>query len=191
MKDLKRVLVAGEGGQGVQVIAKVLTKSAYYSNKKVAYIANYGVEQRGGVSLGFVQISNQEIGFPKFQNADIVVVLTDRSVPRVMEYIQKNTVIVYDDGLVSDKTLADIHNKKISLSALNIAKETMIGKVFNVIVLGALAKIVGEISIENVQKSLDEELAHNYKKRPELKHFNERALEIGMQGQATVEAVHA
>lgn len=190
MRDLKRILIAGEGGQGVQTIAKVLATSAYLSGKKIAYIANYGVEQRGGVSLGFVQISNSEIGFPKFQYADILVILIERAVPRTKEYIKNDTVIVYDEDLVSSKSLESLPNKKIKLSALKIAKEKMIGKVFDIIVLGALSEMVKDIDRENVKEALHKELEHKYDKRPELKHFNEMALETGLHLVAEKEKVH-
>ena len=76
--NLKRILVAGEGGQGVQAIASIIAKVAHGLNKKVVHLPNFGVEQRGGVSLAFIQISDEEISFPKFQDADIAVILAER-----------------------------------------------------------------------------------------------------------------
>lgn len=182
MRQLKRILVSGEGGQGIQVISKVLATAAHMSGKKMLYVPNYGVEQRGGASLGFVQISNEEIGFPKFQNADILVILAERAIPRVREYITKDTLIIYDETLVSKESLKDIPNQKISIPALKIAEEKMTGKVMNMIVLGFLADIVGGVSIDSLKEAVNERVAGKYKASPELKHFNEKAIEIGMAG---------
>jgi len=180
MRDLKRILISGEGGQGIQVISKILATSAHASGKKVLYVPNYGVEQRGGVSLGFVQISNEEIGFPKFQNADILVILAERAIERVKEYIVEDTLIIYDETLASEESLKDISNKKIAIPAFKIAEETMTGKVMNMIVLGFLADMVGGISADNLKEVVNERLSGKYKEKPELQHFNERAIEVGM-----------
>lgn len=180
MRELKRILISGEGGQGIQTLSKMLATTANISGMKSLYVPNYGVEQRGGVSLGFVQISNQEIGFPKFQNADILVILAERAIPRVREYITKNTLIIHDETLVPESSLKDITSQKIAIPALKLAEERMTSKVMNMIVLGFLADMVGGIDVECLQKAVNESLAGKYKEKPELKHFNERALERGM-----------
>jgi len=182
MRELKRILISGEGGQGIQALAKILTTAAYFAGKKSLYVPNYGVEQRGGVSLGFVQISNEEIGFPKFQNADIIVILAERAVPRIKEYITDKTLIIYDETLVSEESLKGINNKKIGIPAYRTAKEKMITKVLNMIVLGFLANLVGGISEDSLKEGTEKQLGAKYKGKPELKHFNEMAIGIGLDG---------
>lgn len=189
MRNLQRILISGEGGQGIQALSKILATTAYVSGKKSLYVPNYGVEQRGGASLGFVQISNEEIGFPKFQNADILVILAERAIPRVREYITKDTLIIHDETLVSEDSLKDIKNQKISIPALKIAEEKLTGRVMNMIVLGFLADMVGGISKEFLLEAVNTSLSGKYKKNPELKHFNERAIEIGAAGMAQEAAV--
>lgn len=177
----KRILVSGEGGQGVQVLSKVLATAAHESGKKILYVPNYGVEQRGGVSLGFLQISDKEIGFPKFQNADILVILAERAIPRVREYIAKNTIIIHDEALVSRESLSDITNEKIAISAYKIAEEKLTGRVMNMIVMGHLAHMVGEVSLKTLQAVANERFKDKYEAKPELKHLNEKAIELGME----------
>ncbi|MDO4542586.1 MAG: 2-oxoacid:acceptor oxidoreductase family protein, partial [Bacillota bacterium] len=65
MSDLKRIMLAGEGGQGVQSVAAILSEASYAAGREVMYIPNFGVEQRGGVSIAFMQISDEVIGSPK------------------------------------------------------------------------------------------------------------------------------
>lgn len=88
------ILVAGEGGQGVQAIVQILNEAANREKKESIYIPNYGVEQRGGVSLGFLQIGNSPIAYPKFKTADIAVVLCERAIPRVKQYVGRKTQII-------------------------------------------------------------------------------------------------
>ena len=73
MPNLIRIALAGEGGQGVQAVAEILAEAAYHEGKQAIYIPNFGLEQRGGVSLAFVQVSDQRIGAPKFNKGDVVV----------------------------------------------------------------------------------------------------------------------
>jgi 2-oxoglutarate ferredoxin oxidoreductase subunit gamma len=95
-----KIALAGEGGQGVQVIANILAEAANAEGKEAIYIPNFGVEQRGGVSIAYVQIDDKRIGSPKFSKADIVVALSNRAVDRTRRYVDQRTTFVYDDSLV-------------------------------------------------------------------------------------------
>ncbi len=48
---MKKILIAGEGGQGVQTISKILLDILNIKDYQISFVPNYGVEQRGGVSL--------------------------------------------------------------------------------------------------------------------------------------------
>lgn len=102
-----RIAIAGEGGQGVQSIAEILAEAANEMGKEALYIPNFGVEQRGGVSIAFVQIGDGQIGAPKFQKADILIPLSPRSVARTKQYAGKNTTYVYDNSLITPSEVND------------------------------------------------------------------------------------
>jgi len=169
-KQLLRILLAGEGGQGIQTIAEILARAAFREGQKATYIPNFGVEQRGGVSLAFVQLSRQPIVFPKFSQADIMVVLCQRAVERVKNYYQAKTLSLYDSDLVQHSGLG--------FPATQLAEEQLSPRVFNMIILGALLKIVG-IKKESVVKVLEEVLGAKFKKDPQLKTLNLKALDLG------------
>ncbi|MGI6358818.1 MAG: 2-oxoacid:acceptor oxidoreductase family protein [Bacillota bacterium] len=95
-EGLWRIALAGEGGQGVQVVGEVLAEAAYMDGKESIYIPNFGVEQRGGVSIAFVQISDRPIGSPKFAQADILVPLSQRAIDRTKRYIHPQTLYIYE-----------------------------------------------------------------------------------------------
>jgi 2-oxoglutarate ferredoxin oxidoreductase subunit gamma len=63
-----KIALAGEGGQGVQSVAMILTEAAALEGKEILYIPNFGVEQRGGVSIAFVQIGDEKYWRPKIQD---------------------------------------------------------------------------------------------------------------------------
>ncbi len=102
-----KVVVAGEGGQGVQALAETLALAVYRSGRQVLYIPNFGIEQRGGVSLAMVQVSDQPIGAPKFLTADLVVALSPRAVERTRRYLGAETLVLYDNSLVEAPEVSD------------------------------------------------------------------------------------
>lgn len=107
MAKVVKIALAGEGGQGVQSIAEILAEAANDEGKNALYIPNFGVEQRGGVSIAYVQISDGAIGAPKFQKADILIPLSPRSVKRTQMYAGKDTIYVYDNSLIQEAEVGD------------------------------------------------------------------------------------
>lgn len=111
-----RIVLAGEGGQGVQVIANILAEAANAEGKEAIYIPNFGVEQRGGVSIAYVQIDDERIGSPKFPKGDIVIALSNRAVDRTRRYVDQRTTFVYDSSLVA---AAEIDEHAMGIQAVD------------------------------------------------------------------------
>jgi 2-oxoglutarate ferredoxin oxidoreductase subunit gamma len=107
MALVKRMALGGEGGQGVQSAADILAQAAFEEGREVLYIPNFGIEQRGGVSLAFVQIGEKPIGSPKFKQADLIVALSVRSLERLEPYIGAESTVLYDSSLLAPPEVAD------------------------------------------------------------------------------------
>lgn len=107
MGKVTKVVVAGEGGQGVQVIGEILALAAYMDGKESVYIPNFGVEQRGGVSIAFVQLGDEPIGAPKFKYAHIVAALSERAIERTRGYVTSDTILIYDSSSIEAPTVRD------------------------------------------------------------------------------------
>jgi 2-oxoglutarate ferredoxin oxidoreductase subunit gamma len=107
MGKVIKIALAGEGGQGVQSVAEILAEAANQEGKQALYIPNFGVEQRGGVSIAYVQISDGQIGAPKFQKSDILVALSPRAVKRTKAHAGKDTIYIYDNSLIAEREVSD------------------------------------------------------------------------------------
>ena len=178
--SLIRIALAGEGGQGVQSIAEILAEAAYNSNQQALYIPNFGLEQRGGVSIAFIQFSDVRIGAPKFHKADVVVALSERAVSRTAIYSGPETLFVYDNGFkVNPDDLPREAKKIIGIPAIDTANKELHPRVFNIIIMGAVIGLTQVVGFEAAKDALVSKLAYKFEKNPSLKELNFRALELG------------
>ncbi|CFX23206.1 2-oxoacid:acceptor oxidoreductase, gamma subunit, pyruvate/2-ketoisovalerate [Syntrophomonas zehnderi OL-4] len=178
--SLFRIALAGEGGQGVQSIAEILAEAAYNENKQAIYIPNFGLEQRGGVSIAFLQFSERRIGAPKFQKADIVIALSSRAVERTLTYSGEETLYVYDSSFkLGPEELPEQAKQIIDLPAIETANNKLHPRVFNIIIMGAVIGLSNVVSFEAAKEALEHKLAYKFEKDPKLRELNYKALEIG------------
>ena len=124
--NLKNILIVGESGQGVQKIAEILARSAFSQGFKATYIPNFTVQQRGGVSMAFVRISQGTIVYPKFEKADWAVTLSNRSVKKIKQFLTTKTNLIYNSNLVKPFNFASLKYK--SKIAVPVAKSKNISK---------------------------------------------------------------
>ncbi len=180
--SLVRIALAGEGGQGVQSVAEIIAEAAYNEKKQTIYIPNFGLEQRGGVSIAFIQVSDQRIGAPKFNKADVVIALSERAVGRTAVYSDESTLFVYDQGFkVNDEDLPEKAKKIIGLPAIDTANQELHPRVFNIIIMGAVIGLTNVVSFAAAKEALEHKLGHKFEKNPNLRELNFKALEIGKQ----------
>lgn len=176
---LVRIALAGEGGQGVQSVAEIMAEAAYGEGKQAIYIPNFGLEQRGGVSIAFLQVSDRRIGAPKFNKADVVVALSQRAMARTHIYSGPYTIFVYDSSFeVGEGDLPAQYKMTMDIPAVEKSKE-LNTRVFNVIVMGAILELTGMIPVEAARSALEKKLGHKFEKNPELREMNFKAMEIG------------
>lgn len=175
-----KIVLAGEGGHGVQSVAKILVEAGYAADKKVLYIPNFGVEQRGGVSIAFCQISDKEIGEPRFSKGDIVIMLSDRAIERCSEYVNEDTTVIYDPSICDTKP--EVKAKRIlAIPANEIAHKELSTRVFNIMILGAIIEATGVIDTKFVKDAMEQALGKKFDAKPELRELNYKALERGVQ----------
>lgn len=177
-----KIILAGEGGQGVQSVAEILAEAADAEGKEALYIPNFGVEQRGGVSVAFLQVGDERIGAPKFQTGDVVVALSKRAVSRTKQYVGKDTIFIYDSHIEGvEQDLPRQAKKILAIPAINLAKNELHPRVFNVIIMGVIVRLTNVVSGEDAKKALENRLKYKFDKEPELRELNYRAIERGIE----------
>jgi 2-oxoglutarate ferredoxin oxidoreductase subunit gamma len=181
MGKIVKIALAGEGGQGVQSVAQILTEAAELEGKEALYIPNFGIEQRGGVSIAFVQIGEEKIPAPKFKTGDIVVALSDRAVRRVGMHVGRETVFVYDSSISGvEEDLPRQAKRILAIPALEVATNKLHPRVFNILIMGAVIGATKMVSLEKAREAIEKRLGYKFEKNPQLRELNNQALEEGI-----------
>ncbi|MEG6523299.1 2-oxoacid:acceptor oxidoreductase family protein [Desulfotomaculum sp. 1211_IL3151] len=184
MAKAVKICMAGEGGQGVQSVAGILADAANELGREALYIPNFGVEQRGGVSIAFLQIHDKHIGAPKFDKADILVALSDRAVRRCRQYVDANTVFVYDasiQGVENDLPKEGEAKKVLAIPALEISQNELHPRVFNILIMGAVIGATGVIPVDAAKSAIEKKLGYKFEQNPQLREMNFKAIERGIE----------
>ena len=177
-----KIVLAGEGGQGVQSVAEIIAEAANEDGKQCLYIPNFGVEQRGGVSVAYVQIGDETIGAPKFEIGDIVVALSERAIYRTRQYVGPQTTFVYDTSIeVPAGELPKNAKRILAIPAIDISKKELHPRVFNIIIMGAVVGATGVISKEDARKAIEKKLGYKFEKQPKLRELNFKAIDRGIE----------
>ncbi|HEY8889046.1 MAG TPA: 2-oxoacid:acceptor oxidoreductase family protein [Clostridium sp.] len=170
----QEIIFAGFGGQGILSMGKFLAYAGMDSNLNVSWLPSYGPEMRGGTANCSVILSDEEIGSPVLTRADTVVAMNKPSLDKFIDFIEPNGLLIIDSDHITDALdRRDITIYKIP--AKTIAEEIGSATFANMVLLGALVKKTGIVSMETLLTSLK---AHGKEKFYES---NKLALERGAQ----------
>jgi len=116
-----KILLSGEGGQGIQIMAKIFANVCNKQNYEVVLMPHYGVEMRMGISLAYLQIEdNKQITYPKFKSADIIVCLTSRDIEQTKSFSVWGTKIINVMNLEKEILANDLPKKSLNMIALGM-----------------------------------------------------------------------
>ena len=87
--------LSGEGGQGLVLAGKIIAEAAaIYDDRNATQSQSYGPEARGGASKSEVIISDGEIDFPKAENLDLLLALTQEALDKYHSDLKARAVMV-------------------------------------------------------------------------------------------------
>lgn len=176
-KEITKVLFAGEGGQGIQTIAEALALAASNQSFKSTYIPSFGVEQRGTPSVAYVMFGDSDILYPKFEIADVCIVLTDRAVDKIKDELSVNTELIFDSSTIDFKSFKNISQKLHGIPSTKYAREKFNIQSYNVIVFGALIKHL-KIDKKYAWESISTILSEKFKEKG-VEKINKDAFDFG------------
>jgi 2-oxoglutarate ferredoxin oxidoreductase subunit gamma len=149
------ILIGGVGGQGV-VLSGILmgTAATLFEDKKAVQTQSYSSELRGGSARAEVIISEEPVSDPQVRRPDILIALAEEAIPRYVDRIRSKGLLVIDSDLVKGAKPGDY--EILSVPATSIADKEM-GNIIvaNLIILGALIKKTGLLSVESMEKAIE------------------------------------
>lgn len=170
----EQIIFAGFGGQGILSIGKFLAYAGMDANLNVSWLPSYGPEMRGGTANCSVILTDEGIGSPIVTKADSLVVMNRPSLDKFEDSVVPSGIIIIDSDLV-DRMPRRTDVEVIVIPAQTISEGLGSKKVANMVLLGALVKKTGIVSVEALINSLK---IHGKEKFFEI---NKKAVEKGVE----------
>jgi len=163
MRENKSVLFVGVGGQGTILASKILTEGLLKSGYDVKMSEVHGMAQRGGSVTTQVRFGDK-VYSPLIEKgkADVIVSFEKSEAARFLPYLKKDGYIVVNDYEIYpipvligkekypqnlNEKLAEIVHNTVIINAAEIAENLGNVKAQNVVLLGALIKV---LKLENI-----------------------------------------
>jgi len=145
---------AGFGGQGIIKSGIIVAAAAcIHSGKNAVQTQSYGPESRGGACKSEVEISEEEIDFPKVVEPDILVVMSQHAYNEYAENVKAGGTIIIDSDMIPHEK--DLENVKVfRIPATKIAEELGRKIVANIAMLGAFVAITNALDKNAVKESI-------------------------------------
>jgi len=169
------IKVTGFGGQGVVLTGIIVARAAcLHDAKNATQTQSYGPEARGGAARSEVVISDEPIDYPKVEQADILVAMSQEALDRHLGTLREGGVLLVDEDLVRDIP----EGKEIVLyrvPATRVASEELGRRIVaNMVMLGATAGATSIVSEESLKAAVRESVPRG------TEELNIAALEKGL-----------
>ncbi|WP_018123159.1 2-oxoacid:acceptor oxidoreductase family protein [Desulfovibrio oxyclinae] len=160
--DLERfeIRFSGLGGQGIITLGRVMGAGlALGHGYNVTQTQSYGPEARGGSSRCDLVVSSGRISFPKAENLDLLVALSQEACNAYYPYLKPGGALVIETDIVKQPP----SNHYLGLPFTKMAKEKIgIVQAMNTVVLGALTHLlpftVQRVMRKNMEEALPEKI---------------------------------
>ncbi|MGI6359932.1 MAG: 2-oxoacid:acceptor oxidoreductase family protein [Acholeplasmatales bacterium] len=173
---LRKITVAGFGGQGVMLLGQILAHAGNEAGLNTLWYPSYGPETRGGTANCAVTISSEQINSPTFSKATTLIIFNPPSMDKFKDRLVDDGVILYNSNMIFEK----VEKKKAKIypiPANDIAVSLGNVRVANMVMLGAYIALYSEIPKKTILYSLEELIG---KRAPKLVELNIKAVLAGI-----------
>lgn len=148
------IRIGGLGGQGIIKTGLILAMaSCVHGDKEAIQTASYGPESRGGHCRSEVIISDEDIDFPKVEQPDILVAMSQEAYLEYAGDLKENGILIVDPDLVANQN-ENLSARVYEVPATRIAEELGERIVGNVVMIGAFTAITNLLNAEHVKESI-------------------------------------
>ncbi|RIV23113.1 2-oxoacid:ferredoxin oxidoreductase subunit gamma [Alicyclobacillaceae bacterium I2511] len=151
----QEIVFAGFGGQGILSMGKFLAYAGMDAHLNVSWLPSYGPEMRGGTANCHVILTDETIGSPVVTRATSLLVMNGPSLDKFEHTLVPGGLLILDSDLVN-RTAARTDIEVLHIPAQTLAEQLGSKKAANMILLGALVKRTGIVSLEILLQSVHE-----------------------------------
>jgi len=172
---LIKTIFSGFGGQGIVMMGYLLATAGMVEDKNVTCLPSYGAEVRGGTANCTVVISTEEIASPVASEPEYAVLMNNPSLIRFQNQVQSGGTILLNSSMIEARPIRgdlDI----VPVPASDLSKQLGQDKVTNMVMLGALIKKSGMVSVETLLRVLKDAFSS---RNPGIVKLNKSALMVG------------
>lgn len=179
MMNKTEIRMGGSGGQGIVLAAQILGKAAILDGKNVLQTQAYGAEARGSLAKSEVIVSDGKIGFPAVRKPDVLVVMSQEALDKLLKDLKENGILIIDS--MNATTTAETSAKVYKIPMTETAKKQFGEAIYaNMIMLGSFTKITGLVTVQSMEKTIEENVS------PRTVENNVAAFRKGLQLGATL-----
>ena len=174
---MKQFIFAGFGGQGMLLIGKFLAMACMLDGKHVSWLPSYGPEMRGGTANCSVIVSDDDVGSPMVDVADVVVAMNGPSLDKFENIVKPGGLLVINSSIIDRKSVRD-DITVIYCDANGLAEQVKNPKGANVAILGAMLQGCPVVDTDKMVEAIRIELGE---KKLRFLEGNKAALFAGME----------
>ena len=159
---MKEIRIHGRGGQGAVTTGQILAVAAFYDKKESQTFPMFGLERMGAPVKAFVRINDKQINLRnEIYLPDYVIVLDPSLVhsENVVKGLKKGGKILINTNKPAEDFKLKGDFEVHTVDANSIGKEIFGRPIINTIMIGAFAKMTGEVSLESIKKAVDEQFS--------------------------------
>jgi len=164
-RQVREIRFHGRGGQGAVVASTILAEAAFIEGSQVQAFPFFGVERRGAPVTAYARIAKKKIRIRSaIYEPDYIVVLdpTLIGVVDVAKGVRSGGMVLVN----TNKSPKDFKFRKdvkvVTVDATSIAKRHGLGTrmtpIVNTPMLGALARIIEEVSLDSIIASIKKKI---------------------------------
>lgn len=168
------IRIHGRGGQGAVTAAQLLAISAFYDGKQSQAFPKFGVERRGAPVEAYCRLSDEPIHVRSQVYTPDLLIILDSSLIEAVNVTSGlkagASVIINTSQPIKCSALSKFN--VFCVDASKVALDIFKSNIVNTAMLGAFSKATGVVSLNSINKAIEDKFSNN----PKLIESNKKAV---------------
>lgn len=173
---MKELVFAGFGGQGILTAGVVISQIVLYKGWQATWLPSYGPAMRGGTANCTVKYDEEYIYTPGMEEPDLVLAMNEPSYQKFQGTLRPGGTLILNSDLI-DPGDARQDVTVLRVPCLSLAEELGNPKAANIIMVGAIARAMGDFTMQEAIDGMNDMFRKKGKAKFEA--ANTAALERG------------